>query len=169
MASQLAAESQGEHQGPRSPEALPVGRAKPAPEVSPVRVMVVDDVAAVRELLRDYLESEGYTVEAVGDARDALLRLSEFRPHVMLLDILMPGLSGITALEQIRASHPEVEVIMVTGVGDEAIARRALALGAFDYVTKPIDFAYLTWALETCLLMWPLLPDIDGKAGETKG
>lgn len=143
-------------QASRSPEALPVGRVKPAPEVSPVRVMIVDDMADIRELLRDYLESEGYTVEAVGDARDALLRLSEFRPRVMLLDILMPGLSGISALEQIRASHPEVEVIMVTGVGDEEVAKRALALGAFDYVAKPIDFAYLTWALETCLLMWPL-------------
>ena len=124
-------------------------RADRAPWVSAARIMVVDDRADVRELLRDYLESEGYTVDALGDATEALKRLAEFRPGVVLLDIRMPGLSGLSILREIRAQHREVGVIMVTGVGDRTIAEESLALGAFDYVTKPIDFAYLLWSIET--------------------
>lgn len=145
-----------ERDASRPPDTLPLGRTEPAPEVSVARVMVVDDMADIRELLRDFLELEGYTVEAVGNATDALIRLAEFRPGVILLDILMPGLSGISALQRIHGIHPEVGVIMVTGIGNEEIAKRALSLGAFDYVTKPIDFAYLTRVLETWLLMRPL-------------
>ena len=142
---------------PRAPNELIEG-ARPGSDVSPTRLMVIDDLAEIRELLRDYLESKGYAVETAENAADALIRLGQFRPRVILLDILMPGLSGISALERIRRLHPEVEVIMVTGIGDEETAKRALAMGAFDYVSKPIDFAYLMSAIETCLLMRPLPP-----------
>lgn len=121
--------------------------------------MVVDDMPDVRELLRDYLELEGYVVEALGNASDALARLAEFRPRLILLDIFMPGLSGLSAIEPIRSRDPEVGIIMVTGNGDDAIAKQTLALGAFDYVSKPIDFAYLTRSIETFLLMRALLPE----------
>lgn len=60
--------------------------------------MVVDDMQDVQEFLRDFLEEEGYAVEAFGNATDALRRLDEFRPRVILLDIVMPGLSGLAAL-----------------------------------------------------------------------
>lgn len=132
---------------------LPADGAKATSGLSGARVMVVDDVADIRELLSYFLESEGYTVQAVGNATDALILLAEFRPRVILLDILMPGLSGLSALQQIRARDPEVGVIMVTGNIDTEIAKQTLALGAFDYVTKPIDFGYLKWAIETLLLM----------------
>jgi DNA-binding NtrC family response regulator len=92
-------------------------------------------------------------VEAFGNATDALRRLDEFRPRVILLDIVMPGLSGLAALGQIRVTNPEVGIIMVTGNGDDAIARKTLAQGAFDYITKPIDLDYLKWSLETFLLI----------------
>ncbi|MBI2544509.1 MAG: response regulator [Candidatus Rokubacteria bacterium] len=137
----------------RSAEAWPAPEAKAKPAVSGARIMVVDDMADVRELLSDFLVEEGYTVEAFGNASDALLRLDEFRPRVILLDILMPGLSGLSVLEQIRATNPEVGIIMVTGIGDDTVARQTLALGAFDYVTKPIDFDYLKRTVETFLLM----------------
>ncbi len=117
------------------------------------RIMVVDDMPDVREFLRDFLEEDGYVVEAFPNATDALQRLDEFRPRVILLDILMPGLSGLAALEQIRATNPEVGIIMVTGIGDDTIARKTLAQGAFDYVTKPIDLDYLKRTLETFLLI----------------
>ena len=137
----------------RSAQAWPAPEAKAKPAGSGARILVVDDMADVRELLSDFLEEEGYTVEAFGNATDALLRLDEFRPRVILLDILLPGLSGLSALEQIRATNPDVGIIMVTANGDEAIARRTLVRGAFDYVTKPIDFDYLKRTLETFLLM----------------
>lgn len=131
------------------------------------RIMVVDDRADIRKLLRDFLESEGYTVEALDNAVDALSRLAKFRPRVILLDILMPGVSGLSALQEIRTRHPEVAVIMVTGIGDLRTAKQSLALGAFDYVTKPIDFNYLTSSIEAGLLLGSSPRETDGNAGGT--
>ena len=122
-------------------------------ESARARIMVVDDMPDVQEFLRDFLEEEGYAVEAFGNATDALQRLDEFRPGVILLDILLPGLSGLAALEQLRVTNPEVGIIMVTGIGDDAIARKTLAQGAFDYIAKPIDLDYLKRSLETFLLV----------------
>jgi len=131
---------------------LPGAETNPAPAVSGTRVMIVEDRADIRNLLRDYLELEGFAVEAWGNATDALDRLAEFRPRVVLLDILMPGLSGISALQQIRARGPEIGIIMVTGNGDEDVAKQTLTLGAFDYITKPVDFDYLKRTIEAFLL-----------------
>jgi len=164
LVAQIDAGYQRERQSIQPPKIQPSGKAKLAAQISKARVMVVDDRADIRGLLSDYLESEGYTVEAVGDGTTALLRLGEFRPQVILLDILMPGLSGISALQRIRAMHPNIAVIMVTGIGDEETAKRSLALGAFDFVTKPIAFAYLTWALETSLVMPSLRLETDRSA-----
>lgn len=147
------------HEEPVNASPLPIPGTKPAPAVSRARVMVVDDMPDVRALLRDYLELEGYAVEALANAADALARLAEFRPRLILLDILMPGLSGLSAIELIRSRDPEVGIIMVTGNGDDAVAKQTLALGAFDYVSKPIDFAYLTRSIESFLLLRALLPE----------
>lgn len=125
----------------------------PGQETPSVRIMVVDDTADVREMLHDSLELEGYTVEAHADAAEALNHLSRFRPQVMLLDLFVPGLSGLAGLRQIRDSNPEVGVITVMANRDHELATRALTLGAFDYVTKPIDFACVKQSIETFLLL----------------
>jgi DNA-binding response OmpR family regulator len=139
----------------------PAPAIEPARSVSPEppRVLVVDDLEDVREMLRDVLEAEGYAVEVAPDAQTATAKVAALRPQVVLLDIAMPGLSGISALQQLRARDPNLGIIMVTGNGDENIARRTLALGAFDYVTKPVDLDYLRRSIETLLLMRSLLPD----------
>ncbi len=131
------------------------------PAVAPLeqpRILVVDDLEDIRDLLRDILEREGYTVEVAGDATSAISKLARVKPHIILLDISMPGLSGISALQQLRARHPRVGVIMVTGNEDENLARRTLALGAFDYVRKPIDGSYLRRSIQTLLVMRALVP-----------
>ncbi|MBI3029169.1 MAG: response regulator [Candidatus Rokubacteria bacterium] len=140
-------------QAERRVQAIPEEKTDAARPSARARIMVVDDMLDVRQFLSDFLEEEGYAVEAFGTATDALQRLDEFRPGVILLDILLPGLSGLSALEQIRATNPEVGVIMVTGIGDDAIARKTLAQGAFDYIAKPIDLDYLKRSLETFLLV----------------
>ena len=122
------------------------------------RILVVDDLEDMRDLLRDFLEREGYAVEVAGDAGSAISKLARVRPHVILLDISMPGLSGISALQQLRARDPKVGVIMVTRKEDENLARRTLALGAFDYVRKPIDGNYLQRSIQTLLIMRALVP-----------
>ena len=128
--------------------------AAPVPEPSPgARVLVVDDDALVRDTIVDFLTMRGYRTSIAPDGPSAIRALTESVPDVILLDIDMPGLTGTDALPTIRALAPQTIVIMVSGSRDAEIARRALTRGAFDYVVKPIDFAYLTKSLETALAM----------------
>jgi len=117
------------------------------------RVLVVDDDATLRETLVDFLAARSYRVLAAADAVSAIRTIAETEPHVMLLDIDMPSLSGTDALPTIRAMAPGTVVIMVSGTSDEAIAKRALAFGAFDYIVKPVNYDYLAASLETALAM----------------
>jgi CheY-like chemotaxis protein len=116
------------------------------------RILVVDDDADVRTTLEEFLAVKGYQTTAAPDGQAALRALGETRPDVVLLDIEMPGLSGIEALTYIRAVAPETRVIMVSGAASVETAKQSLALGAFDYVVKPVDFAYLLSSLESALL-----------------
>jgi DNA-binding NtrC family response regulator len=78
--------------------------------------------------------------------------VKEIKPQLVLLDIMMPGISGIETLKLIKKIDPNIPVIMVTGVSDEATAKSAIDLGAYDYVKKPIDFDYLNASILTKLL-----------------
>ena len=117
------------------------------------RILVVDDVARNIRLLETLLTPEGYEVIAASSGTEALDRVGDASPDVVLLDISMPGLSGIDALPTIRAIAPRAVVIMISATEDAAIAKRALAYGAFDYLVKPIDLTYLRRSIETALLM----------------
>ena len=111
------------------------------------RVLIVDDDPQVRELLRDFLTAKEYEVIEAGTGGEGLKRLREERPHLLLLDINMPDMSGLEVLREAKAIDPAVGVIMVTGVQEEAIGRQALRDGAFDYITKPLDLTYLEKSL----------------------
>ncbi|HYE92959.1 MAG TPA: response regulator [Terriglobales bacterium] len=130
--------------------------APPPPAVADV--LVVDDEAAVRAVLVDYLAAHGYGTREAPDAAAAMRRLTEKAADIVLLDIDMPGLSGADALPTIRVLAPQAVVIMVSGHPDPAVARGALARGAFDYVVKPIDFVYLAQSLEAAQGMARLGP-----------
>ena len=116
--------------------------AAPVP-VRPVRVMLVDDDPRFRVVIGEYLSGRRVDVEAAESGEAALERLDAFAPDVVLLDLLMPGLGGLETLRRIRAAAPRVRVIMVTGHEDLGMARRALAVGAADYLTKPFKLDYL--------------------------
>jgi two-component system response regulator MprA len=103
------------------------------------RILVVDDEPRVAGLLRDALVELGYGAEIALNGPDALARILVYEPDIVLLDVLMPGMSGVEVLERLRCDHPAVAVIMVTANQDEAAARAMLARGAFDYVPKPFD------------------------------
>jgi two-component system, sensor histidine kinase and response regulator len=117
------------------------------------RVLVIDDDPAVGEVLGEFLRTNGYATRVAVDGVGGMAAVMEDTPDVVLLDIEMPGLNGVAALNAIRAMSSEPKVIMVSGTVDENLAKRALAEGAFDYVTKPIDFARLTQSLETAVMM----------------
>ncbi len=120
---------------------------------SPTRILVVDDDLEAREILEELLTTHGHRVRSVADAGAALRAIVQESPDVVLLDIEMPGLSGVDALPSIRAVDAHVQVIMVSGIQDEQRAQRALAAGAFDYVTKPVDIRYLLQAIESAVMM----------------
>lgn len=111
------------------------------------RVLVVDDSVTVCNVLEEFLRSRGYDVYTALDGPTAIAKVKELRPHIVLIDIIMPGMGGIEVLKEIKRIDPSVGVIMLTGVGDDELGRRTLELGAYEYITKPINFEYLENAL----------------------
>ncbi|HVN80201.1 MAG TPA: EAL domain-containing protein [Terriglobia bacterium] len=105
-------------------------------------VLVVDDNEMNRDMLRRRLERQGYTVGTAADGEQALERIEKESWDLVLLDVTMPGLSGLDVLREIRSQKGpnELPVIMVTARQDSPDIVRALEQGANDYVTKPIDF-----------------------------
>jgi DNA-binding response OmpR family regulator len=120
------------------------------------RVLVVDDEADAVELLQEFLRDKGYEVLAASDGEEALRKVKAERPHVILLDIRMPKMDGLEVLRRVREIDHEVGVIMVTAINEEETGRQALQLGAFDYITKPLDFTYLERVLWTKLQLMTL-------------
>ena len=112
-------------------------------KVSAARILVVDDELAMVELLVSLLEEEGYEVSSAVTSDEGLKLFTLSRPDLVLLDIALPGMSGIEMFRRIRSIDPTARVVMVSGVADPVRAREALELGALAYVDKPFDFAYL--------------------------
>ena len=106
-------------------------------------ILAVDDDRGVLSVIKDQLEREGYTVLTAQSGAEALRVLQTTTPLVVLLDLGLPQESGFDVLARIKKFKPELQVVMVTGSHKEEEARRAFELGAWDYVTKPIDFNYL--------------------------
>ena len=135
-------------------ESSPWSPPSAGPVTGPIaRILVIDDDAGLREALGEFLCTRGYATRLAVDGVGGMAAVMEDAPDVVLLDIEMPGLNGVAALNAIRAMAPDLKVIMVSGTTDTDLSKRALAAGAFDYVTKPIDFAYLTQSLETAVMM----------------
>ena len=102
------------------------------------RILVVDDEPVVLEVLRDLLDREGYTVEAVSDAAGGRERLDvEGGWDAVLLDVMLPDADGLQVLRFIRDTHPDLAVVMITAFGTVENAVAAMKLGAFHYLTKP--------------------------------
>ena len=116
------------------------------------RVLAVDDDPMILELLTAVLTPRGYEVVTAQNGGDALLLLEASAVDVVLLDVGMPGVDGMSALRRIREVHPALPVIMLTGNVDAAVGRASLQGGAFDYVTKPVDFDHLVRVLEAAVV-----------------
>lgn len=100
-------------------------------------VLIVDDEKSICDLLRDALSSHGYVCAAATGSEGALNQLNQRQFDLVLLDIKMPGLSGMDMLTLIKQSHPIISVIMVTAVNDTAVAAEAMKRGASGYILKP--------------------------------
>ncbi len=102
------------------------------------RILIVDDEAPLRTTLLAYLEREGYTVCTAQDGTSALAEAKTFRPDLIILDIMLPGMNGIEVLRHLR-QNSDVYVLMLTAKADETDKVIGLGVGADDYMTKPFS------------------------------
>ena len=117
------------------PDALGATHGAPAP----ARVLIVDDEPSVVEVFQEFLASQGYALTVAGSGEEAVRRLPELKPDVILTDLNLPGLSGLEVMRAAKSVDPEVCVVVVTGYASASTAIDALRQGAYDYVTKPFD------------------------------
>ena len=111
-------------------------------------ILVVDDAGLVRTRCRRFLVEHGYDVLEAQNGLEAIARYKQARPDAVLLDITMPEMDGLTALREIRKLDPEANVVMVTGMHQQAIIMDALKSGAKDFVMKPFEPERVLLAVE---------------------
>ena len=111
-------------------------------------VLVVDDDEKICWAFEQFLESEGYAPSIANSAEEGLRRIASDKPDVVLLDVNLPGMSGLEALGEIKAQHPWVIVIIITAYDDVETTIEAMRLQAFDFVPKPIDLDIVKSTLE---------------------
>jgi DNA-binding response OmpR family regulator len=113
------------------------------------KVLVVDDEMEVRQVLFEFLSSRGYDVSTASGGAEAVAMVETIKPDLVLLDVAMPDMDGVETLKRIVAIEPAMAVIMVTANTDIGTTSKLLALGAVDYVPKPVDLDYLDQAVST--------------------
>ena len=107
------------------------------------RILVVEDNTALADGLRYNLELEGFAVSVAGDGPTAVAMARELRPHLVILDLMLPGLDGFQVLQRIRATGDRVPVLILSARGEEADKVRGFRHGADQYVTKPFGLLEL--------------------------
>lgn len=115
------------------------------------RILIVDDEDIVLRSCKRILAGRDYEVETVQEGRKALRMIEDNNIDVLILDIKMPGIDGIEVLQRVKETHPDIDVIMITGLHDIESAVNAMKLGAFDYLPKPFDPAELQMAVARAL------------------
>jgi excisionase family DNA binding protein len=124
-----------ESQRPR--QARATGPQRPAPPAGRPRILVVDDEAAIRDLLSKTLALAEYDVDLAPDGRTALERLRIIPYDLLITDLKMPGIDGLTVVREARRLKADIPVIIITGFSTEASAIEAVNLGVSGYLTKP--------------------------------
>ena len=104
----------------------------------PGRIVVVDDDPTVADVVGRYLVRDGHTVECVHDGHEALRRIAEQQPDLVVLDLMLPGIDGLEVCRRLRERWP-IPVVMLTALGDETDRLAGFEIGADDYVTKPFS------------------------------
>ena len=142
-------------------------------------ILIVDDEKNIRRTVRMVLEGEGYAVEEAASGEEALARLPDVAPDLILLDVQLPGISGLELLESLKrakggdaglaASLPNPGVIMISGHGTLADAVRATKAGAYDFLEKPIDRERLIVTLRNALERHAMAGEVAGLRALTEG
>jgi DNA-binding NtrC family response regulator len=123
------------------------------------RILIVDDEANARAALSEILREEGYVTETAADGFKALGKLAEFSPDVVLTDLKMPGLDGIGLMEKAQATQSDATFVVMTAFGSIGSAVEAVKKGAYNYLTKPLDFTVLAVVVERAVERSKLLQE----------
>jgi len=107
------------------------------------RIVIVDGEVEACKALQELLTLKGYEVAIILDGAKAITKLKQLRPQIVLLELKLPSVDGMDILRKIKRIYPELPVVIVTVVKDPEVAKEALSLGAFEYITKPVDIDYL--------------------------
>ncbi|HQJ74727.1 MAG TPA: sigma-54 dependent transcriptional regulator [Bacteroidota bacterium] len=116
-----------------------------------INILVVDDEFSVRDSLFKWFREDGYNVDTAENATEALKKIQESKWDLILLDIKMPGMDGMELQKRIKEIDPGIIIIMITAFASVDTAVQALKVGAYDYVTKPIDPDYLSHIVNNAL------------------
>ncbi len=116
------------------------------------QILVVDDEERIRQSLNGILKDEGYEVQEAKDGTQALKQVESDPPDLVLLDIWMPGMDGMQILERIKAQIPNLPVIMISGHGNIELAVKAVKLGAYDFIEKPLSLEKVLLAVNNALV-----------------
>ena len=119
-----------------------------------IRILVVDDEESVRNLLQRVLEEAGYGVVTAADGEEAMDEMSRRGAEIALVDIRMPGISGMELLGKLTTDWPDTCVIMVTAILDTKTAVVAMKMGAYDYITKPFDRSDVVQKVHKAIEKW---------------
>ena len=118
------------------------------------RILVCDDDTSVVSFLTLFLKKEGFgEVDVASCGKEALEKIRNVVYHLVLLDIRLPDMDGIQALQRIKEINSKIDVIMITGYPEMETAQQSVKLGAYDYIVKPFDLAYMKLAVMTKLLL----------------
>jgi DNA-binding NtrC family response regulator len=126
------------------------------------RILIIDDDKAVLNYFRMLLlQAERFEVEALADSTKAFDTIDSGRFDLLLLDMDMPGVTGKEVLQYVQKSHPGMEVVIITGVGDVELAVESMKMGAYDYLCKPVDDSRLLTTMDRALERSRLRGEID--------
>lgn len=110
------------------------------------KMLIVEDERKIADCLKDYFSQRGFSVASVFSGEEALERLGKEVADVVLIDVLLPGISGIETLRRAKQMHPKARVVMVTAHDQDHLRQEARQYGALDYITKPLTFSEPAWA-----------------------
>jgi DNA-binding NtrC family response regulator len=130
------------------------------------RILAVDDEPFNLDILEQELTDRGYIVDRAESGAQALAKSDVFRPHLVLLDYMMPGMTGLEVLTELRNREFDVPVIMITAHGSIEVAVQAMKAGAYDFVTKPFDPDHLALTIQKALDHGRLKRDVEVFAEE---
>jgi DNA-binding NtrC family response regulator len=121
-----------------------------------IRILIVDDEMIIRESLRGWLKRGDYQVETATGGPEALAKNAENRFDILLIDVKMPEMDGLTLLKKIKETDADIAIVMMTAHGDIRDAVEAMKLGAYDYLLKPFDLEELSFTIEKLVQMLTL-------------